>query len=53
MKIHRPIYVAIENALARIFIENQHAEKIVDYYLKNEKKRINYLLSKKETLNHK
>ncbi|MCB0350343.1 MAG: methyltransferase domain-containing protein [Bdellovibrionales bacterium] len=38
MKIHRPIYVAIENALARIFIENQHAEKIVDYYLKNEKK---------------
>lgn len=38
MKMHRPILLAAEAALVGIFIEGRHAEKVVDYYLKNEKK---------------
>lgn len=38
MKRHRPIQVACESALYSIFAEGRHAEKVVAYYLKSQRK---------------
>jgi 16S rRNA (cytosine967-C5)-methyltransferase len=38
MKLHPPLYKACEGALARIFNQNEHAEKVVDSFLKSERK---------------
>jgi 16S rRNA (cytosine967-C5)-methyltransferase len=38
MKLHKPILIACENSLHSIFFENRHAEKVVDFNLKSQKK---------------